>query len=328
MADDQLLSDVPSKNLVATMVAMEGLSPAVTSGSIRVLAPSSTNEHDSGHLLKHWLRVPVSTADREAVEIVQRARPSALRSFDQIPMRSKDLLRQAKLVSPSLTGKRVAFVGDMDGTAMLIGLLTAGGGAAPARMIVLDFDDRVLASTLEVAVRYGFGNLIEVRRYNVFDTVPADLIGRWDCFYTNPPYGSYNSGASARLFVTRGCELTKATNGTGCIIIPDDPHRPWTRDAMIATQRFLTTHGWIVREKLNQLHQYHLDDDQDLASALMLVDRVVVAGECLNTMPFAGRQVAFDEIPHFYGRSAPPPYPRHIAADGVPSYEWDWEIGA
>lgn len=265
--------------------------------------------------VKSRLRAPITSTERAAAELVARARPAPYRAYDQIPMRTDDLARQAKLIAPLLAGRRVAFVGDMDGTASLLGLLAVADGPVPAGLLVLDFDDRVLETAQSLAERHGFAHLLIARRYNCFDPVPPDLLGCSDWFYVNPPYGSCNRGASARLFLTRGCELVQSQGGSGCLILPDDVLRPWTRFAMIATQQFLHTHGWAIREKLDRLHRYHLDDDPDLSSSLVIVDRVVSGVG--PSMPFAGRHVGMDEIPNFYGRNTTPPYPSCISRNGV-----------
>lgn len=290
--------------------------------SLRLVPLPAPAKPFSPPLLEHRLDVPLTSADLDAVAIVERARPTPQRAFDQIPMRSHDLLRQVKLVSPLLAGKTVAFVGDLDGAATLLGLLTRRSGSAPARIGILDFDDRVLVAVEGVARRHGFENLLETRRYNVFDPVPRDLVGEWDYFYVNPPYGSRNDGESARLFIARGCELVRSTGGSGCVILPDDPQRPWTRRAMLATQRFLTAHGWVVREKLDQLHRYQLDDDPDLPSSLVLVDRVACEEGAPLRMPYSGRPVDPGEIPSFYGRGVMPPFPRYIDCDAAPDFDW------
>jgi hypothetical protein len=62
------------------------------------------------------------------------------------------------------------------------------------------------------------------------------------------------------------------------------------------------------------MHRYHLDDDQNLMSSLLIAER-----EHADTsmMPWSGRYVQHTEIPHFYGKSVLPPYPQFIAEDGL-----------
>lgn len=266
----------------------------------------------------------VSATEREllAAEQVAMARPEPLRDYDQISMQAGDLLRQVKLMQPLLEGKRVAFMGDNDGASLLLGLLGVQGAAMPARMTLLDFDQRILAAATALAQDAGFGDRFETRAYNAFDPVPVDLAGRFDVFYTNPPYGKGNSGASGRLFVTRGIELCHRQGGAcGCIILPDDDERAWTVDAMLATQSFLTEHGWTVREKLNQLHHYDLPKDPGLTSSTLWV-RDALKGKGALNMPYTGKRVPAEEIANFYGRKVPPPYPRYIRENEERDYDW------
>ncbi len=276
-------------------------------------------------LIKDRLIVPHTRDELRAAMLVANNRPPALREYDQISMRSVDLLRQVKLLAPYLANKAVTFVGDNDSTALLLGMLHLLGHPCPDRMVILDFDERILDAAYQMAHAWGFAGLLEVRRYNVFDPIPADLRAQFDWFYTNPPYGSHNAGASTRLFITRGCETLRSTEVSGCIIIPDDAERAWTREAMWETQHFLCSAGWIIGEKIDQLHKYHLDDDSDLASCMIIVHHVGGAREKQQPLVYAGRGVDFVEIPKFYGRSVIPPYPRYIHVDGTPDYNWPSE---
>jgi N4-bis(aminopropyl)spermidine synthase len=294
--------------------------------SLTTLYQSSLAAGDigTGRLVMALMSPSITPAERQAAALVERLRPPSLRQFDQIPMRSSDLLRQVKLMASYLAGKSVAFVGDSDSTSLLLGLLSQLGSPRPAHMLVVDFDERLLTVLRTQAQQYGFGDILEVRRYNVFDPIPADLLGKYDWYYCNPPYGSRNDGASARLFITRGCELTKPHNGRGCIILPDDSYRAWARRAMITTQQFLSWHGWTIREKLEQMHQYHLDDDKELASSMLLVEYSAYGDGSALPMRYEGRRVEFSEIAYFYGRNVLPPYPRYIRADGT--FDQDWQL--
>ena len=247
-------------------------------------------------------------------QIVADSRPQPLREFDQIPMRTKDLAIQAIAMAPLLAGRRVAFVGDMDGAASLFGIMAAIGEPAPAKIMLYDFDSRVLAAAEELSKRFGFGDILTVHLYNCFERLPLNHHGTADWFYTNPPYGSQNAGESTRLFITRGIELVDPEFGSGCLIAPDDESRPWTRQAMEANESFFQRHGWRIRTKVDDFHRYHLDDDPTLSSALVIIDRLPQS--YAEPMLFAGRTVGTDEIPDFYGRSTRAPYPRTISLNG------------
>ncbi|WP_051304273.1 bis-aminopropyl spermidine synthase family protein [Calidithermus chliarophilus] len=256
----------------------------------------------------------------EALRLLEAARPPALRRYDQIPMLGSDLLEQVLRVAPDLAGRSVAFVGDYDGTSLLLGLLHARGLlAGPARMLLLDFDERLLIAARKFAALHGFGGLLDTRLYNVFRAVPAGLAGGYEVFYTNPPYGGSNNGASARLFITRGCELAVPGGGRGYLLLPDTPRFPWSQRAMSSTRRFLRSHGWRVVRAERDLHRYHLDDAPALSSSLTVIERDPRRPGA-PAPPWAGRDVQPADLPRFYGRGVSPPYPESIGPDGQPRY--------
>lgn len=274
-----------------------------------------------------YLRIGATARERLAVRQLEAVRPAPHRAFDQISMIGEDLLRQVKLVAPFLAARTVAFVGDLDGTSLLLGALGELGMPLPTRMLVADFDARLLRAAEAFAREHGFADRLDTVHYNVFDPLPCDLVGQFEWFYTNPPYGQYNDGASAHLFIARGCELVDPYAGSGCIILPYDTERRWTRRASWATEGFLNRAGWAVRAKIDRLHRYDLDDDRALTSALILVDRVKEGTDEGVAMPYRGRAVPQDEIPRFYGRSVPTPYPRYIRADGTLDVAWPQSQG-
>lgn len=290
----------------ATTVPLPSASAASSKGPYAAL----------GSLIKNAVYRQVTPEEQRLLALWEAARPESLRAFDQIPMRGTDLLCQVKLIAPFLAGKRVAFMGDHDGTSLLLGLLSSHGLLrGPAQMTLLDFDDRLLEVARALADDHNFSEQFTGRLYNVFDPLPKELGGVFDVFYTNPPYGASNLGASARLFITRGCELANSERAAGYILLPADQERQWTRAAMLVTQSLLINSGWSVFAHLPQLHRYHLDDDTALMSALLCVEREAAIMPS-PPMPWQSRSVSPTEIPHFYGREVLPPYPKYIAVDG------------
>ena len=272
-------------------------------------------------LLRDHLHVKTNPLDRHIGRLIDATRPASLRDFDQIPMRSADLAQQARLVAPYLSGKRVAFVGDHDCTSLWVGLICRSEGIPlPSQMIVLDFDQRLLDVVTDFARKYGFGDRMDVRLYNVFDPLPDDLRHKFDWYYCNPPYGSHNQGQSPILFVSRGSELVG--HGQGIVLLPDDPSRSWTRPAMRNVQRAMAQAGWTITDAVRNLHRYHLDDDPDLASSMLIVHRDAASAQGSIPMPFATKAVSFDEVPHFYGKQVLRPYPRYIDRQGNFDYSW------
>lgn len=291
--------------------------------SIAMINPASAAQQRSEihTLLRDGLRVKSNPLNRHFGRLIDATRPASLRDFDQIPMRAADLAQQARLVAPYLSGKRVVFVGDHDCTSLWIGLICRSEGIPlPSHMLVLDFDHRLLDVVTEFAHKHGFGGHMDVRLYNVFDPLPDDLRHKFDWYYCNPPYGSHNQGLSPILFVSRGSELVG--HGQGIVLLPDDPSRSWTRPAMRNVQRAMLQAGWTITDAVRNLHRYHLDDDPDLASSLLIAQRDPASAQGSVPMPFTSKAVGFDEVPHFYGKRVRHPYPRYIDQRGGYDYSW------
>ena len=71
-------------------------------------------------------------------------------------------------------------------------------GAQPKSVHVLDFDERVVFSIRVFAERFGISDRISAELYNVADALPQEYWERFECFYTNPPFGASNHGKSVR----------------------------------------------------------------------------------------------------------------------------------
>ncbi len=252
--------------------------------------------------------------DKDWVDLADKvvlARPPANRQFDQIYMMSGAMIFQTILMHDHVAGRDIVFMGDGDGMSMMFGLFAVNGVTPkPRSMLVLDMDKRVLAHVRAFAKAEGFADLIETRPYNVFDPVPVDLRGQGDMFYTNPPYGSKNSGTSGVLFLARCMELTKSEGSFGVVILPYSAEHPWSLACMARIQQFVVTHGYVVSEMVTALHRYHLPDNPVLSSGYLILDRV-----CHKAHPWAGAPAPEELLNNFYGtmRAA---LPQSVEEDG------------
>jgi predicted methyltransferase len=95
-----------------------------------------------------------------AISDVVNNRPRPLREFDQIFMKTADMLLQTEHVGRLFEGKRVVFIGDGDAIGLCLvhlhsqKLLEHG----PKTVRVLDFDERVVLSIRRFAERFGISN--------------------------------------------------------------------------------------------------------------------------------------------------------------------------
>ncbi|MCX6168707.1 MAG: bis-aminopropyl spermidine synthase family protein [Ignavibacteriales bacterium] len=225
------------------------------------------------------------------------SRPPALRDNDQIYMMSGGMILQTLLMHDYIGGKHIIFVGDGDGMSMMFGIFSHHGIIPkPSYMTVLDMDKRTLSHIKRFANAEGFGHIIDVRSYNVFETVPKDLVEQADVFYTNPPYGSKNCGNSGIVFLSRCMELSKKSKSYGIAILPYGSGHPWSITAMYNIQKFVVDHGYSVSEMICGLHKYHLPDNPILASGYVVMDRINYIPH-----PWTNSVVPSEYLKNFYG---------------------------
>ena len=227
-------------------------------------------------------------------------RPPPIRAFDQIYMKISDMLLQAELLSRWLDGKSIICVGDGDAIGLTLVHLKAQKlfDRGPTRVHVLDFDERIINSIKSFAKTFQLEETITAELYNVADPLPSSHIGKFDAFYTNPPFGSKNDGRSVEAFLRRGDEAL-AMEGIACLVVADNSEVPWTKLAMKRAQGFLLSNGYLVAEMLPQFHHYHLDDDPDLTSCVLI--SVKHDAEELET---SSQALPNEYLKNFYGASS------------------------
>lgn len=216
-------------------------------------------------MFKKFLTSKITQRELELVQEISSLRPPPNRAIDQIYMKPICMLVQAKLIASYLTNKDLIFMGDGDHISVLSGVYSK-----PKSITVLDIDSRIIKSIKDIGKKYNIE--IDTYRYDVLDPLPKKFIKKFNFFYTNPPYGSKNSGQSGIVFIGRCIEACKFPS-EGCIVLPHDNTRSWTKEVMKNVQRFLLDYGWIVVEKITGLHIYYLDD-ATLASGTMIVEQI------------------------------------------------------
>jgi predicted methyltransferase len=232
--------------------------------------------------------------------IINRPRP--LRIFDQIYMKLPDMLLQAELISRWFKGKSLLFIGDGDAIGLSLAHLSSQGllPGRPKHIEVLDFDERVIHSVNHFAHHYGLSGVIHAGLYNVADPLPREHWQAHEAFYTNPPWGASNDGASVVAFIQRGMEGVGG-HAFGCIVIGDHKDYRWTHDVQLVAQGVLLGHGFRIAEMLPEFHRYHLDDDPELTSCSLVVQR-----EIDDLSPTYSSDVLSPEsLKNFYGANSP-----------------------
>lgn len=239
--------------------------------------------------------IDLTTALNAVSEVIIN-RPAPLREFDQIYMKIADMLLQCEHISRWLNEKNVIFIGDGDAIGLslmyLCKLRILQNG--PQSIHVIDFDERIVNSVKEFASKFDLKVTAEL--YNVAEALPSNLWQKHDAFYTNPPFGASNEGASIEAFLQRGIEATGA-NAVGCIAVADNVELNWTARVLRNTQKFLLNKNFIIVEAIPSLHHYHLDESPDLTSCSLVVRKIAHNDE----EPSSAR-LPQSKLANFYGK--------------------------
>ncbi len=208
-------------------------------------------------------RVDLRNAINAVSDVVQN-RPRPLRVFDQIHMKTGDMVLQSEMIADWADGKRLAFIGDGDAISVCVAYLQVRDvlNFGPSHITVFDFDERTVEAVKNFADRERIPNL-DARLYNVLDAMESSEL--YDCFYTNPPWGASNNGESVNVFVERGMEATGHA-GNGVVVIADNDELEWPKRVLASVQRFAAGQGFYVSQMQRKLHEYHLDDAPELKS--------------------------------------------------------------
>ncbi|MBZ5670953.1 MAG: bis-aminopropyl spermidine synthase family protein [Acidobacteriia bacterium] len=235
-----------------------------------------------------------------AISDVVQNRPRPIRNFDQIYMKAGDMVLQSELVARWADEKRLAFIGDGDAISVCAAYLHKRGilNYGPSQIVVFDFDERICGAVTRFADKEELGQL-RAELYNCLDPFTCDT--RFDCFYTNPPWGASNDGESVKVFVQRGMEATRYT-GEGMVVMADDEELEWTKRVLANVQEFVVRSGFFVQKMMPQLHQYHLDDAPNLRSCNVIIKALPVERALEASVAITSP----DRLAHFYGRDNPP----------------------
>lgn len=235
-----------------------------------------------------------------AVSDVVQNRPRPLRDFDQIYMKTGDMVMQSELVARWANGKRLAFIGDGDAISVCVALLKAREifDEGPAHITVFDFDERICGAITRFADHEKITSL-ESRLYNCAEAFPSDMIGQFDCFYTNPPWGASNAGESVKVFMERGFEATGYA-GEGLVVIADDHDLEWPQHVLAQVQKFALDQDQFIQKMQSKMHLYHLDDDPNLHSCNLFFKALPIERGSIQS-----KALEKDRLPNFYGRGQP-----------------------
>lgn len=235
-----------------------------------------------------------------AISDVVQNRPRPIRKFDQIYMKTGDMVLQSELVAWWANKKKLAFIGDGDAISVCVAYLKKRSiiDYGPSEIVVYDFDERICGAVTRFADKEELTGL-RAELYNCLDAFPGPT--GFDCFYTNPPWGASNDGESVKVFMQRGMEST-GYKGEGMVVIGDDHGMEWPQRVLANVQQFAIESRFFVQKMMPQVHQYHLDDAPNLRSCNLFFKSL--PGNGLSQKSTAITDPA--RLAHFYGRDQLP----------------------
>ena len=210
-------------------------------------------------------------------------------------MKTGDLFVYAEGLARRLDNLDLIVVGDGDGIGLTLAHLKGTGVVqhGPRRVMVLDFDERMVLSIKKFASQYGYGH-VDAQHYNVVEPLPEEHLEQFDAFHINPPWGQYNEGESVKVFLERGLVAIR-NGGIGVIAIGHSQLFPWTGRVLQRTQEHATKHNSHVYEMIPEFHTYHLDDAPELTSCGMFICRAGPHG-------LKNERLSHERWGNFYGR--------------------------
>ena len=141
--------------------------------------------------------------DLEVLENLRKyslKRPPASPELDQAHATPETALKRVQYMQRrgDLDGRRLLFLGDDDLTSVAAGFL-----GTPREIGVIDVDERLLELIGEASKTEGLG--IECVHHDLRDPLPESMLGRFDVFFTDPPY----TVNGVKLFLSRGLQALR-----------------------------------------------------------------------------------------------------------------------
>lgn len=173
-----------------------------------------------------------------------QARPQVNVQIDQSKCTPETSLARAILClrDHSLIGKKVLCVGDDDLVSVSLGFLLKrlfpDINEPKAAIHVADIDERFLSYIREIAGREGLP--VTCHRLDLRQPLPEELQGRYDCFFTDPPY----TLQGLNLFISRGISGLKKAKGLPIFL--SFAHK--APDVLLAIQREFVRMGLVAKE--------------------------------------------------------------------------------
>jgi len=146
---------------------------------------------------------------REHLAELADRRPKVDVKLDQSHATSETALKRAVYLfeHDAIEGRDLLILGDDDLTSLAIGLFAVQLDIAVRRIVVLEFDRRLVDFLNELADQMGLP--LSVIAHDLREEIPSEFVGQFDAFLTDPPY----TLAGLNLFVSRGATALRPQVG-------------------------------------------------------------------------------------------------------------------
>ena len=202
---------------------------------------------------------------KQAVELLKTVadkRPSPERRYDQFTATTETTAHRASLLQffGDIQDKRLLFLGDDDFTSAAVGNI---GGAK--NVIVVDIDNRILNEIGTISSDRGLG--IKTFHYDARNKLPAELRGKFDVVFTDPPYTT----EGIELFTSRAIESLDGANKAARIYVCYG-NSDRAKERFLPIYEVLTNSGLMTRWVFDKFNRYQGAESIGSTSSLFVTE--------------------------------------------------------
>lgn len=185
--------------------------------------------------------------------------------IDQCPTTPEDLTRRVVFMyeNGDLNGKHILCIGDNDFASLLMFEI-----AEPKEVVVIDIDDRVLATIKKISKKQKWTikpKKFDIRKFSK-ENYPKDLESKFDVFQTDPPY----TGVGFKYYLGLGM-VTLRRRGVCYVVAPHMNLEDWSDELLYEIERFLLEHGFFITDLLSSFQSFI--DKYGIISSIIRAER-------------------------------------------------------
>jgi predicted methyltransferase len=196
--------------------------------------------------------------------------------IDQCPTTPEDLACRVAFMyeNGDLSGKRIFCIGDNDFASLLMFEI-----GKPKEVVVIDIDDRVLATIKKVSKNQKW--VIKTKKFDIQkfskENCPKDLENRFDVFQTDPPY----TEVGFKYYLALGMVVLKR-KGACYVVAPHMNLEDWSDELLYKIEKFLLEHGFLITDILSSFQSFI--DKYGIISSIIRAERTNLIREPFSAL--------------------------------------------